>query len=214
MACASTLVDTAGLRATSDIVEAEGVARSKQAHAVADLTLLVLDRSRPLDADDRDAISHTADKNRLIVANKADLAPAWREGEVADAISVSATTGAGLDELRAPNCGGARRRSARRSPGDHERASHRSRAARARRADARARPPRWRTAERCRRNSCSPIFRTRAPRSRRSAGSGRPMICWRTSFRDSVSASDQYVATDTKARSDLDVEFCVYAAMP
>ena len=48
-----TLVDTAGLRATTDIVEAEGVARSKQAHAVADLTLLVLDRSQPLDADDR-----------------------------------------------------------------------------------------------------------------------------------------------------------------
>ena len=97
----ATLVDTAGLRSTSDIVEAEGVARSKQAHAVADLTLLVLDRSRPLDADDQDAISHTADKNRLIVSNKADLAPAWREGEVVDAISVSATSGAGLDELRA-----------------------------------------------------------------------------------------------------------------
>jgi tRNA modification GTPase len=96
----ATLVDTAGLRSTTDIIEAEGVARSKQAHEVADLTLLVLDRSQALDADDRDVIFQTIDNNRLIVANKADLAPAWRECEATDAISVSATTGAGLDELR------------------------------------------------------------------------------------------------------------------
>ena len=51
----ATLVDTAGLHATDDIVEAEGVARSKQAHAVADLTLVVLDRSQPLDEDDRES---------------------------------------------------------------------------------------------------------------------------------------------------------------
>src|SRR6185503_19068018 len=64
----ATLVDTAGLRPTTDIVEALGVARSRQAHAVADLTLLVLDRSQLLDAEDRDVISQTIDRNRLIVA--------------------------------------------------------------------------------------------------------------------------------------------------
>jgi tRNA modification GTPase len=96
----ATLVDTAGLRSTTDIVEALGVARSKQAHAVADLTLLVLDRSLPLDSADREAMAQTIDKNRLIVANKADLPQAWRDGEAGAAVSVSATTGAGLDELR------------------------------------------------------------------------------------------------------------------
>ena len=96
----ATLVDTAGLRSPTDVVEALGVARSKQAHAVADLTLLVLDRSLPLDADDREAISQTIDRHRLIVANKADLPPAWRDGEMSAAVSVSATGGAGLDELR------------------------------------------------------------------------------------------------------------------
>jgi tRNA modification GTPase len=35
-----------------------------------------------------------------MVANKADLAAAWRESEVPGAIAVSATTGAGLNELR------------------------------------------------------------------------------------------------------------------
>lgn len=96
----ATLVDTAGLRSTTDIVEAEGVARSKQAHQVADLTLVILDRSRPLDGCDQDVISQTVDNNRLIVANKADMVSAWRDGEPGGAVSVSATTGAGLDELR------------------------------------------------------------------------------------------------------------------
>jgi len=96
----ATLVDTAGLRSTTDVVEALGVARSRQAHAVADLTLLVLDRSQPLDAEDRDVIFQTIERNRLIVANKTDLPSAWRNGETSAALEVSATTGAGLDELR------------------------------------------------------------------------------------------------------------------
>ena len=96
----ATLVDTAGLRPTTDIVEALGVARSRQAHAVADLTLLVLDRSQPLDEEDHDAISQTIERNRLIVANKTDLPSAWPDGDTSAAVCVSATTGAGLDGLR------------------------------------------------------------------------------------------------------------------
>src|SRR6185295_20220552 len=42
-----TLVDTAGLRETTDRVEAEGVSRSKQAIAVADLVLVVVDEDEP-----------------------------------------------------------------------------------------------------------------------------------------------------------------------
>ena len=43
-----TLVDTAGARETVDVVESEGVARSRQAAQTADLTLLVADQSRPV----------------------------------------------------------------------------------------------------------------------------------------------------------------------
>ena len=96
----ATLVDTAGLRPTTDVVEALGVARSKQAHAVADLTLLVLDRSLPLDEEDRDVLAQTIDRHRLIVENKADLPPAPRHGETSAAVAVSAITGSGLNELR------------------------------------------------------------------------------------------------------------------
>ena len=91
-----TLVDTAGLRATRDIVEVEGVERARRAQDVSDLILLVLDRSQPLDDADREIVSQTRAYKRLTVANKADRPPAWEE----ETEGVSATTGAGLDALR------------------------------------------------------------------------------------------------------------------
>ena len=96
---AVSLVDTAGIRETADLVEAEGVARARQAAGIAALQLLVLDRSRPVDDDDR-ALLELAHANRIVVANKSDLSEAWPATTVdADAIAISATTGAGLDTL-------------------------------------------------------------------------------------------------------------------
>jgi tRNA modification GTPase len=84
-----TLVDTAGLRETIDPVEVEGVERSRGTAAVADLVLTVVDGSIKS--------TQTPEYKGLIVANKSDLPAAW---DHASAIEVSATTGAGLDELR------------------------------------------------------------------------------------------------------------------
>ena len=55
------LVDTAGVRETADVVEQEGVARARDTLRVADLAIVVLDRSRPLSADDRALLEATAD---------------------------------------------------------------------------------------------------------------------------------------------------------
>ena len=79
-----TLVDTAGLCDTSDLVEAEGVARSKQAMAVADLVLVVVDEDEP----------EAIECKGLVVQNKTDL------GRPRRGVQVSATTHAGFDELR------------------------------------------------------------------------------------------------------------------
>lgn len=90
-----TLIDTAGLRDTDDLVESEGVARSYGAAAVADLVLLVVDVSEP--PIDESLLRRAGPKHVLIVGSKADLPHAWtRDG----AIEVSAATGAGLDLLR------------------------------------------------------------------------------------------------------------------
>jgi tRNA modification GTPase len=90
-----TLVDTAGLRESADAVEAEGVARAQRAQVVSDLILHIFDRSQPPDGD---MYLQTAEKKRLVVANKIDLPAAWQRE---DAIEISALTGEGLSELRA-----------------------------------------------------------------------------------------------------------------
>jgi tRNA modification GTPase len=93
----ATLIDTAGLRDTVDVVESEGVARTKGAAAVADLVLVVADRSRPLRVGESEDFTQSIENKALIVANKSDLPAAWSR---ADAVDVSAVTGEGLSRLR------------------------------------------------------------------------------------------------------------------
>jgi tRNA modification GTPase len=91
------LIDTAGVRETSDIVEREGVSRSRDTLRVADLVIVVLDRSRPLTDDDREILRSTENQPRVVVANKSDLAAALTFEGVD--VELSATTGAGIDRL-------------------------------------------------------------------------------------------------------------------
>ncbi len=98
------LVDTAGLRETEDEVEREGVARSHGSMDVADLILVVLDRSRPLSAGDARVLARTAERRRVVVINKVDLPAAWDAESVAsvgrdDLVEVSVAAGSGLDVL-------------------------------------------------------------------------------------------------------------------
>lgn len=96
------LIDTAGVRETTDAVEIEGVSRARRSWAAADLVLVVLDIGRPLEADDFDLLRETAELPRLVVANKSDLRPAWVPMDVDESIvPVSSTSGEGLDRLRA-----------------------------------------------------------------------------------------------------------------
>jgi tRNA modification GTPase len=92
-------VDTAGIRDTGDVVESEGVARSRGAAAVADLILFVVDRSVPFGDPRIDKIQLNTEGPILTVVNKCDLPAAWScpDGHV----EVSSTTGCGLDFLRA-----------------------------------------------------------------------------------------------------------------
>ena len=93
------LYDTAGIRSSTERVEALGIERSYQAMADADLTLLVIDHSQPPAAEDEKLIEHAARQGRwLLIANKSDLAPGavFRE----NAIAVSALTGVGIPQLR------------------------------------------------------------------------------------------------------------------
>lgn len=97
------LLDTAGIRETEDEIEREGVARSHGTLRVADLALVVLDRSRPRVAGDTRVLDATRSQRRLVVINKIDLPSAWSGGPDEaigdDAVEVSTRTGDGLDRL-------------------------------------------------------------------------------------------------------------------
>jgi tRNA modification GTPase len=96
-----TIVDTAGQRARAgDAIEEEGISRARQAGEAADLVLLVLDRSRPLEDDDRALLERPASRRRVVVASKSDLPAAW-EPAAAGALEVSSLTDEGIDLLRA-----------------------------------------------------------------------------------------------------------------
>ena len=92
-------VDTAGIRAGNDLVEKLGIERSYQAMADADVTLVVLDLSEPVHADDLALIERAKSQGRyIVVGNKNDLE---RRADPREAFSaVSAVTGQGLEELR------------------------------------------------------------------------------------------------------------------
>jgi tRNA modification GTPase len=98
-----TLVDTAGLREASDVIEAEGVARARQAQQVAALTIAVLDGSQSLSRDDRELVAAGGPAGVIAIA-KADLPRRWAADDLGDAatraVDVSARSGVGVDRLR------------------------------------------------------------------------------------------------------------------
>jgi tRNA modification GTPase len=95
------LVDTAGIRHSTDEVESIGIRKSYEALSEADLVLVVLDSSQELSAEDRELLAIGEKRRALAVANKSDLA---RDGQNLANLQVfrtSAVTGAGIEELRA-----------------------------------------------------------------------------------------------------------------
>lgn len=76
------LMDTAGIRETDDLVEQIGVKRSRGAMETADLVLVVIDGSRPLDETDRELLAYSAERPAVIIINKSDLPQMVRSGQL------------------------------------------------------------------------------------------------------------------------------------
>lgn len=91
------LCDTAGLRDDASTIERAGIERTRDVMATADVVVVVLDASRPLDAMDRAALAASEDRRRIVVRNKSDLASAWADDPSMP--KVSARTGVGLEAL-------------------------------------------------------------------------------------------------------------------
>lgn len=106
------LIDTAGLRDTSDKVESIGVERSRAAMADADIVVVMLDASESITQEDLNILESVKDLNFIVAINKIDKTPsADIDKLIAGANSklsylrpkltpLSAKTGEGLDDLR------------------------------------------------------------------------------------------------------------------
>lgn len=95
------LIDSAGIRHSHDLIEQEGVRRTRDRMQDADLVLLLVDGHAGITCEDETLLSECDPQKVLVVVNKTDLglaelpgAPQWQE-----AVCVSARTGAGIDNL-------------------------------------------------------------------------------------------------------------------
>ena len=98
------IIDTAGIRATDDEIEAMGVRRSLKSMEEADVVLWILDGSEPLSENGAELLP--TGKNHVIVLNKSDLPQVVCEESLrlkfpkSPVISVSAATGSGIEEMK------------------------------------------------------------------------------------------------------------------
>jgi tRNA modification GTPase len=93
------LVDTAGITDSTDLIERLGIERSHQALQQADLVLLVIDGSEPLQAEDLEIADVVRNRSVIVVVNKADLAAVADDSAILGAsphVHLSALTGEGL----------------------------------------------------------------------------------------------------------------------
>jgi tRNA modification GTPase len=95
-------IDTAGLREGRDEIEVEGIRRSRESLARAELILHVLDANEKLTDEDENYFAEFADKKRILVRNKTDLPEKLNLPEKISApvVDVCCLSGKGIESLK------------------------------------------------------------------------------------------------------------------
>ena len=99
------VADTAGIRETSDLIEAEGVRRARQALESADIVLLIKDVSKNEDSEQDLSAELPPGVTTIVVGNKIDLLPEgglqkFQDKDDTQQVWISTITGQGMDDLR------------------------------------------------------------------------------------------------------------------
>jgi tRNA modification GTPase len=94
------IIDTAGIRSTSEIIEQEGIRRSKLKIAEADLILFLLDSSRDVSVEDLHIMDSIPKAKTVLIWNKTDLKTPKFLPEFKHQVAVSAKLGIGLEDLK------------------------------------------------------------------------------------------------------------------
>ena len=94
------LIDTAGIRKTTDIVEQIGVSKSEEQIESADLILMIFDGSRSLDEEDLIIYNKIKDKKHISIVNKEDLELKIDLSQIPDAILLSTKDQEKIEQLQ------------------------------------------------------------------------------------------------------------------
>lgn len=94
------LIDTAGLRSEGDLIEKEGMKRSKKALEEADFSLVVLDSSKPIPQEIERLLPLLCKEKTLIVWNKSDLQKPQKLLAFPKQTVLSAKTLDGIEKLK------------------------------------------------------------------------------------------------------------------
>lgn len=104
--CPVVLIDTAGMRKSTDEIERIGIERTYREIANADAVVMMLDGSQPWDEEDEQVFAATRQIERILLINKADLRRRLMPEKIlehagkATLLEASAKTGMGIDLLR------------------------------------------------------------------------------------------------------------------
>lgn len=93
------IIDTAGIRATDDMIEKIGVEKSLALADNADLVLLMINGSEQLDSEDRELIDRTAGKNVIVIINKSDLGLKISPNDFKNSVVMSVKNETGIERL-------------------------------------------------------------------------------------------------------------------
>ena len=99
------IIDTAGIRNSSDAVEKIGIERAKTCAERAELILALFDGSRPLDVEDAEIFKLLPNRNVIILLTKIDLPCVTTAAQIAkkipaaQVIEISLKSGTGTDKL-------------------------------------------------------------------------------------------------------------------
>ena len=100
------LVDTAGIRQTEDIVEKQGVQRSRDVLNIAEFLLLMFDASLPLNESDIELLQIANSHRAILILNKIDLSIVIKQQDLSDycpktrVVQTAITEGKGIDALK------------------------------------------------------------------------------------------------------------------
>lgn len=96
------LIDSAGIRDSSDVVESIGINKAKSELKKADIVLYIIDGSVKLDDEDRNIIESLKDSNTILIVNKSDLGKVVSDDDLpfGKRVDISTVTGENVDLLK------------------------------------------------------------------------------------------------------------------